>query len=180
MATNRHVSAARAALRAARLTPMPAGSRHEGWLTIAPNGYGDGAIITVRKAADLSSLDQSAYLVADALYRAGFACLRNEDRAATDGIVTFEYVHKKTKRELAEDIALNCRAWVRRAHREGATATRITADTIWSTAQELRIDADTWIVKRAARAIVDEMGRWDELHLVDFSDAPFTIKPKGR
>jgi hypothetical protein len=178
MATNRHVAPARAALHASRLIPMAAGSKNEGWLTIGPDPLGTGAIITVRKPEDLSSLDQAAYLVADALYRAGFAYLRNEDRVSTDGVVTFESVHKKTKRELAEDIALNCRAWVRRAHREGATATRITADTIWCTAQELRIDADAWLVKRAARAIVDEMQRWDELHLVDFSDATFTIRPK--
>lgn len=175
----RHTASVTKALRAAHLCPMPAGSKREGWLTVGPeNGLVNGAIITVRKPEDLSSLDQAAYIVADALYRAEFAYWRNEERAETEGIVTFERAHKKTKHELAEDLARNCQAFVRRAHREGATGTRVTADTIWCTAQELHIDADTWLVKRAARLIVDEFQIQHELHLVDFSNDSFTIRPK--
>lgn len=178
MAATRHTSDVTQALRAARLCPMAAGSPREGWLSVGPEpGLVNGAIVTVRKPDDLS-LEQAAYVVADALYRASFAYVRNETRAETEGVVTFECAHKKTKHELAEELAMHSRAFVQRAHREGATGTRVTADTIWCTAQELRIDADTWTVKRAARLIVDELQRQGELHLVDFSDASFMIRLK--
>lgn len=177
MARTRHAASVTKALKAARLCPIPAGSKREGWLTVAPDTLGYGATVTVRKPDDLT-LDQAAFVVADALYRGGHAYRRNEERATADGTVVFEFVHEKTKHEIAEELAMHCRAWVRRARQDGATGTRISADTIWATAQELRIDADAWLVRRAARLIVDELQRQGELDLVDFSHAPFTIRLK--
>ena len=86
-----------------------------------------------------------------------------------------------SKTQQAKDLAAYCRATVRDAHERGCTGTRITFDFMCGVAQahpKTITDTGMWVFKRAARIIVDCCQTEGTLGLVDFSDAPFAIRPR--
>jgi hypothetical protein len=82
-----------------------------------------------------------------------------------------------TKTENAERIAREARVCVRRAHRNGATGTKITYLYLQETAQRLGMyDVDGWTFRKAARLTIAEMQLMNQTHLIDFTDAPRRIR----
>jgi len=78
-----------------------------------------------------------------------------------------------TKTEDAHRIAREARVFARKAHRGGATGTKITYLALQETAQAIGIyGVDGWTIRKAMRLTVAELRLTGEFHLADFADAP--------